>query len=148
MTTILIERIDIGIPINKTQTKWNVWMRGTWNVRSSNKKENELNCKSTKFKLSILLISGTKEKDQKIIDLTGDHTLIYSGISLNTQAVLRVASIVYRNLKQNIQHWGGDSQIRSYQFTLKIKPTRYNIYSSIWLKRIWFQKYKNQFDTI
>ncbi|KAL3278767.1 hypothetical protein HHI36_016293 [Cryptolaemus montrouzieri] len=61
-------------------------MIGTWNIRSLNGKETELNVEFTATGLDVLVIVETKKKSQGEMELEGGNLLLYSGVQKDERA--------------------------------------------------------------
>ena len=66
-----------------------VWKIATWNIRSITGKERELITEFEQANLDILGITETKKKKQGIMEMKGEHVLIYSGCKQKHEGKIR-----------------------------------------------------------
>ncbi|CAH0558552.1 unnamed protein product [Brassicogethes aeneus] len=111
----------------KKETRKN-WKIGTWNIKSIQGKENELEEEFEELGLDILVITETKKKGQGITKLHNNNILIFSGVKLNERAAARVGCIIYKELEEEIEEWQAWSERI---LTVAIKNKKKNILKTI-----------------
>ncbi|CAH0561738.1 unnamed protein product [Brassicogethes aeneus] len=109
------------------ETKKN-WKIGTWNIKSIQGKENELEEEFEELGLDILAITETKKKGQGITKLYNNNILIFSGVKLNERAAAGVGCIIHKKLKEEIEEWQAWSERI---LTVAIKNKKKNILKTI-----------------
>lgn len=102
--------------IHKKET--NVMKIGTWNIRSIQGKERELEEEFERAKLDILAINETKKKGKGSIKLENGNVLIFSGTEKKKRASAGVGCIIHKKLETKIEKWKAITE-RILKITLK-----------------------------
>ena len=102
--------------IHKKET--NVMKIGTWNIRSLQGKERELEEEFERAKLDILAINETKKKGKGSIKLENGNVLIFSGTEKKKRASAGVGCIIHKKLETKIEKWKAITE-RILKITLK-----------------------------
>lgn len=82
-----------------------IWKIGTWNTRSLQGKEEELEEEFEQAKLDILTVTETKKKGAGFIKMKKGHIMIYSGVDKSKRAKAGVACIIHKKIEQEIEDW-------------------------------------------
>jgi exonuclease III len=77
----------------------------TWNIRSINGKERELEDEFEKSGVHILGITETKKKGNGKINMENGHVLLYSGVDTSIRAAAGVGCIIHKELAKDIYSW-------------------------------------------
>lgn len=84
-----------------------MWKIGTWNVRSLQGKEHELEEEFEKIELEVLAITETKKKGQGMIKTEKGHVLIFSGVPKHKRAAMGVACLIHAKAAEQVYNWKG-----------------------------------------
>ncbi|CAH1159917.1 unnamed protein product [Phaedon cochleariae] len=92
------------------QKKEIIWKIGTWNVRSIQGKEKELEEEFDDLGLDLLAVTETKKKGKGLLKTDAEHLFIYSGVQERNRASAGVGCIIHRKLSQQVHEWKGWSE--------------------------------------
>lgn len=86
------------------------WKLGTWNIRSIQGKDKELEEEFEKAKLQILAITETKKKGTGMTKTKEGHIMIYSGVDVKERAAAGVACMIHKYWEERIVKYIGHSE--------------------------------------
>ncbi|XP_044766617.1 craniofacial development protein 2-like [Coccinella septempunctata] len=87
-----------------------IWRIATWNVRSLQGKEEELEREFEEMGLEILAITETKKKGKGTVDTKNGHLVVYSGVNEEMRAMAGVGCMINKNITEHVNGWKGWSE--------------------------------------
>lgn len=77
----------------------------TWNIRSIQGKEDELEAEFESMELELLAITETKKKGEGSTTTKNGHLLIYSGVKNNMRAKAGVGCLINKRIAESVYRW-------------------------------------------
>lgn len=91
--------------LQKQKENKSMYKIGTWNVRSIQGKEKELEEEFEEIELEILAITETKKKGNGMFTTEKGNVFIYSGVETNKRAAAGIGCIINQRIAEQISKW-------------------------------------------
>lgn len=87
-----------------------IWKMATWNIKSIQGKESELEDEFEKLEIEILATTETKKKGKGIYKFPKGNIFVYSGVIQEKRAAAGVGCLIQGKLEKQIQSWNAWSE--------------------------------------